>query len=545
MVMDKKILNEFIDKICDMTGMECYEEELDNHVGKIELRFWGSSEVGVQVSSHLDKFSIYVPFSFEDYGKDEIESDNFDVEDLEIEKRTALHKNLFYLWCQNRELIYPITEWDDGAYMCPGYVAWVGYCNIPYCDDAVLNFVKLVNEYEEVYGQYANQKLREEIVSLLCKNKGIYVTIGRNIILGKEAKISFSEKRINCKNNVIDIYRGKEYVILKTEDEKYALRSCLVDLFYETIEMCEMYNDVGMCCDGSIVTMFSDHIAFSMPVMKDVGVFAKQEEAYLLMNLKRILPFSTLDYQEGFYKYWLSLAKDGYTESNGIIFTEGLTDSIHLQKHWEYIKSDYPQSNISFWDYGMNGEKNYKQEMGGSELLKMCREYAKIKQDKKMIFIADCDDYRVAKEMGNNRDKKYKSWGNNVYSFTLPVPLHRKGNDNICIEHLYTDEEIKQEYICKDGIRRRLYIGKEFDDYGRSIENRLLCTKTSFCGENSNKIIDGTSDARVICSDNLDATNYALSKIEFAKKTIVNTSKESFAAFKAVFCIINEIINDN
>ena len=38
--MDKKILNEFIDKICDMTGMECYEEELDNHVGKIELRFW-------------------------------------------------------------------------------------------------------------------------------------------------------------------------------------------------------------------------------------------------------------------------------------------------------------------------------------------------------------------------------------------------------------------------------------------------------------------------------------------------------------------------
>ena len=306
-----------------------------------------------------------------------------------------------------------------------------------------------------------------------------------------------------------------------------------------------MYNDVGMCCDGSIVTMFSDHIAFSMPVMKDVGVFAKQEEAYLLMNLKRILPFSTLDYQEGFYKYWLSLAKDGYTESNGIIFTEGLTDSIHLQKHWEYIKSDYPQSNISFWDYGMNGEKNYKQEMGGSELLKMCREYAKIKQDKKMIFIADCDDYRVAKEMGNNRDKKYKSWGNNVYSFTLPVPLHRKGNDNICIEHLYTDEEIKQEYICKDGIRRRLYIGKEFDDYGRSIENRLLCTKASFCGENSNKIIDGTSDARVICSDNLDATNYALSKIEFAKKTIVNTSKESFAAFKAVFCIINEIINDH
>lgn len=93
--MDKKILNEFIDKICDMTGMECYEEELDNHVGKIELRFWGSSEVGVQVSSHLDKFSIYVPFSFEDYGKDEIESDNFYVEDLEIEKERLCTKTYF------------------------------------------------------------------------------------------------------------------------------------------------------------------------------------------------------------------------------------------------------------------------------------------------------------------------------------------------------------------------------------------------------------------------------------------------------------------
>ena len=429
--------------------------------------------------------------------------------------------------------------------MCPGYVAWVGYCKIPYSDEAVLSFLKLANQYVEVYGHYSDQELRQEIFLLLCKNRGQHITVGKYMVLGKETKIFFPEKRINYENNVVDIYRGKEYVILKTEDEKYALRNCFVDLFYETFELCESFDDVGIFCDGNIVIMFSDHIAFSMPVMKDVGVFARQEEAYLLMDFKRFLNFSTVEYQEAFWEYWSRFSKGAYIESSGVIFTEGLTDTIHLQKHWEYIKRFYSENNISFWDYGMNGEKNYKQEMGGAELLKMCKEFAKIKQTKKMIFIADCDDYRVAKEMEGNEVTRYKSWGNNVYSFTLPVPLHRKGQNNICIEHLYTDEEIKYEFVCNDGIKRRLYVGNEFDNYGRCVENGLLCTKASFCGETSNKIIDGTSDARVICLSSRDTTNYALSKIEFAKRTIVDTAKESFKAFKEVFCIINDILNNS
>ena len=32
---------------------------------------------------------------------------------------------------------------------------------------------------------------------------------------------------------------------------------------------------------------------------------------------------------------------------------------------------------------------------------------------------------------------------NKVFSFVLPVPKNRKNTPNICIEHLYSDEEIK------------------------------------------------------------------------------------------------------
>lgn len=129
-------------------------------------------------------------------------------------------------------------------------------------------------------------------------------------------------------------------------------------MFYETFELCESFDDVGIFCDGNIVILFSDYIAFSMPVMKDVGVFARQEEAYLLMDFKRFLKFLTVEYQEAFWEYWSRFNKGAYIESSGEIFTEGLTDTIHLQKHWEYIKRFYSENNISFWDYGMNGEKN-------------------------------------------------------------------------------------------------------------------------------------------------------------------------------------------
>jgi len=61
-----------------------------------------------------------------------------------------------------------------------------------------------------------------------------------------------------------------------------------------------------------------------------------------------------------------------------------------------------------------------------------------------------------------------------VYSFQIPIPEHRKTTPNICIEHYYTDDEIKREFKCVDGIIRRMYMGNEFNSKGIDIKNSKM-----------------------------------------------------------------------
>lgn len=59
----------------------------------------------------------------------------------------------------------------------------------------------------------------------------------------------------------------------------------------------------------------------------------------------------------------------------------------------------------------------------------------------------------------------FKDWGNNIFSFVLPVPKHRRSTPEICIEHYYTDEEIKTLVKIEDGSQRRLYIVQKNDKF--------------------------------------------------------------------------------
>lgn len=113
-----------------------------------------------------------------------------------------------------------------------------------------------------------------------------------------------------------------------------------------------------------------------------------------------------------------------------------------------------------------------------------------------MIFIADRDDEKIKKFLGKEEEPFYINWDNNVFSFVLPVPPHRECTPSICIEHYYTDEEIKTPIEIND-IKRRLYIGNEFDDYGMAMDASIFCTDPKSCGENSIKIIDGSNNRNV------------------------------------------------
>ncbi len=120
--------------------------------------------------------------------------------------------------------------------------------------------------------------------------------------------------------------------------------------------------------------------------------------------------------------------------SKMLIVTEGSTDWKHMKAAYEDLKTkeEYKEIfeglDINFLEFEpKNSSENskIKLEMGNSNLCNICKGHSSIRQPNKMIFIADCDDNNTNKQMRKS-GFKYKSWGNNVYSFTLPIPDNRK-----------------------------------------------------------------------------------------------------------------------
>ena len=101
---------------------------------------------------------------------------------------------------------------------------------------------------------------------------------------------------------------------------------------------------------------------------------------------------------------------------------------------------------------------------------------------------------------------------------------------------------MKSKFTCDDGVDRRLYLGNDFDHYGRNTKEELLCTKRNLCGENSIRVIDGSSDCRVIFSSKADETNYALSKSDFATFVTPDETAPSYDAFRSLFRLIHNIL---
>lgn len=238
-----------------------------------------------------------------------------------------------------------------------------------------------------------------------------------------------------------------------------------------------------------------------------------------------------------------------------LVITEGATD-------WKHMKAAYNKlSQISEYDEIFNGldfefleyepansktECENKLEMGNKTLCSLCESYAKLKQKRKIVFIADCDNNDTNKKLGNNKDL-FKKWGNNVYSFILPIPDSRKETPNICIEHLYSDKVIKTEVpIENQQISRRLYMGNEFDERGISFKLGVTCERKNICGKNSISIIEGSTGERVTTLEDGNK-NIALSKMTFANMILDKKSPFEdidFDNFLDIFKILKQISND-
>lgn len=246
--------------------------------------------------------------------------------------------------------------------------------------------------------------------------------------------------------------------------------------------------------------------------------------------------------------------KQASGEKKVLVITEGSTDWKHMKAAYEALKSNSQYSeifdglNFDFLEYEENESRNsspLKINMGCSQLVALCENYAKLPQTTKYICIADRDDQRTNNVLSVD-GAEFKEWGNNVYSFILPLPKIRENTPAICIEHLYSDTEIKTEYTgSEDGIARRLYMGGEFDKRGVASDIDRFCEKRNACGLNSIAILEGSSKERVTSLNNDDGTNYALPKSQFASLVLSKTppfDQFDFTNFLPIFETIKHII---
>ncbi|PLR77134.1 hypothetical protein CU633_12285 [Bacillus sp. V3-13] len=215
-----------------------------------------------------------------------------------------------------------------------------------------------------------------------------------------------------------------------------------------------------------------------------------------------------------------------------LIITEGKTDWKHLKQALNKLNLQDILGEIEFLEF----EEDI--EMGSSNLFNLCTSLSKLNQNKKIIAIFDRDEPAFIRKVSGGDGVSFRSWGNNVYSFTLPVPSHREATPHISIEHYYKDEEIKLE----DENGRRLYIGNEFSlTYGLHIFEEKICKNKNKCGENSIQIIDNG-----VCRISDESINIALTKSRFANYILTERppfDNIDFQSFLLVYEVVREILN--
>ena len=138
--------------------------------------------------------------------------------------------------------------------------------------------------------------------------------------------------------------------------------------------------------------------------------------------------------------------------------------------------------------------------------------------------------------------KKFKDWGNQVFSFQIPIPEHRN-NQRICIEHYYSDEELKTEKDI-NGKKCRLFLGNEFDSRGISLDKKYVCSPATHCGSDKNTILEGDAKARVTLYED-ETVTVGLPKTKFAEAILHeedNFKNIDSSNFNLIFDVIRDIL---
>ena len=504
-------------------GIKFYIEEDDegNEDEPILLVLDDFVDCAIEVDPGLGYMNVYMVFPYYDASKSEIETGNY-FEEIESDTEQYLRESIFKSFLQNN-IPYMVTDWDDGCYMCPGYTARVGLYHVP-CDAAVIkSFFDYTKVFYNTYDSHDSNMLCEEIVLRILNESNLTMeTLPFHMTVSDTADLLFA-----VDSRSIKIYQGHEYTLLSENSTAVAVRKDHWDLAHKIIHACELYDDTKILINKDIVTINSNRFTFKLDTHKTNVAYL--EELYLEGLLSAFAPFASPKMKQAIN----STVENPLTEyATPLIFTEGHTDWKHMKHVFSYLFG--PDSlSFQFREYPVDTP------MGSSELLSMCKSFAKDRHPAPRIMIFDCDVQSVLKEVSG--PSGYKYWGNRVYSLALPIPLHRQTTPHICIEHYYTDDEIRKEFLVS-GEHRRLHIGYEFDRFGRAPQINRICHQLNSCGPGKINIID----TAVWEATSKSEVNFALSKSAFAHYMSHEVPSETAcSAFRLLYDVIMQIIEDD
>lgn len=214
------------------------------------------------------------------------------------------------------------------------------------------------------------------------------------------------------------------------------------------------------------------------------------------------------------------------------IKTEGKTDRMHILKAFEELgykrKLEYSDT---------------EEDLGDAGLIKMCELAIHGPAQKvPLICIFDRDNPAILKRLSDQTGEKkleYQSWGKNVFSLALPIPVNRSGYQYISIEMYYPDEVIRR--TTDEG--KRLFFDNELQlvkpmSGGKVVFNPILPVED---GELTKKVFS----QRVEDIKDSFGRQVGLSKTAFAGLICSNKKpfdKIDFKNFQLVADIIEKII---
>lgn len=247
--MQREQLVNIISKIEDITGpLEYDEENLEEQIdfeGKYSFWLDYFSGIGIEIDSSLSKISLFRSFGYMDFSKSWIEKGLVDPEELEYEIHTLLLENSFTLYLKSQAIDFPVSTWDDGGYMCPGYTALVGFKELPFSEELIANFVKHIEAYNLELGNSTDNELRQYIVKKICKEHGVYIVPSDSIALDRTSCLYLHDLVNEDDEPISCYYIGKEILLFQIHGKNFAADIAPIRIFLDAYDACEMYDNAN------------------------------------------------------------------------------------------------------------------------------------------------------------------------------------------------------------------------------------------------------------------------------------------------------------